>query len=202
MWVLRWLDHGERGLRVSRPAWRWLGQVAIVVLGVHLVADRLDDLVYDSVIALGLPGVDPQGSALFAAWLGVGLEVALALWSTWTLWVAAQVPASSWRDWRREWSIAAIVRPVYWLPVALAGCWVLGMAVEDALVPVWAPAAGVVGRVVALLAAWRLGLTGWWTVARAVRTHNRRIDGWWLAVPLLAVAATAARHGLPIWGAW
>ena len=209
----------------TRPAWVGLGQLGVVLLGVHLAADRLDDAVYQallwvngpvSVLAskLGLAGRDPEQLTDPAAWVAVVLELLADLVLLGALALTAQAPGLSWQRYRQRLSVRAVVLPLAWAPIALAGAWTVGMAAED-LLAAWHPqGAHAVGWVVAGLVGWRLGWSGWRRVVGAVELPKSaasgekvlrviprwRLDGLIQAPLLLVLAALATRHGLPIWG--
>lgn len=184
----------------SRGLWVWLGQLGIVVLGVHLAADRLDDRVYGLLVASSVPWPSPETPTVVATWLALALELVVVARAGAALLLTPHEPALSWSAWKRNVSVDALVLPLFWAPVALAGAWVVGMAAEDALAPYHAGLAKGVAWALALLAAWRLGWTGWKRVVGALDPPKRRIQGWPWAPALLAVGAAAFWHGLPIWG--
>ena len=101
------------------------------------------------------------------------------------------------KDWLSRASVHGIVGPLFWLPVSLAGCWTIAMAVED-LVPI--PGARWIGLGVGALVAWRLCFTGLWNLTLYPHRPKRRTEGLLWATPLLIVAGYAAAYGLPIWG--
>ncbi len=193
----------DSALTTTRPGWGWLGQLAVLVLGVHLAADRLDDRIYDAFEWASLPWPDPSTPAFLASWSAVGLELMVVAWATWTLWAAHANGARDWEHWKEAVSVNAIVRALFWLPVALTGAWVVGMSAEDLVAPLLVSVPGAarwVSFVVSGLIAWRLSLTGWWTVASAARKPGAWWEGlFWAPVPL-AVAFLAVFYGLPIWG--
>ncbi len=184
----------------TRSGWGWLGQLAVIVLGVHLAADRLDDLLFDGIMYMSLPWPDPGTPAYLASWSAVWLELAVIAWAFMTLVSAKAVPAVDWADWKTNASLMSIVRPMFWLPVGLAGAWVVGMSAEDLIAPYHLEGGRVAAYVVSGLIAWRLTLTGSWTVASAARTHTTRVDGWWWAPVPLVIAGLAITYGLPVWG--
>lgn len=190
----------DRWVARTRPAWLWLGQLALVVLGVHLAADRLDDALAGWLAASPIPWPEPEQPLTLGTWAAVGLELAGVAWATLTLFRASAPPVAGAREWVRRGSVHTWLAPLFWAPTALAGAWVLGMAVEDA-VAAWAPAAAApCGWVAAGLVAWRLGLTGLLRVVVATPVPVRRAEGAWAAAPILLLTAFAVRFGLPVWG--
>lgn len=209
----------------TRPAWVGLGQLGVVLLGVHLAADRLDDSVFQallwlngplSIVAnkLGLAGLDPEQLTTPAAWVAVALELVADLVLMGALTLTAQAPELSWQRYKERLSVRSAVLPLAWAPIALAGAWMVGMAAEDLLAGWHAQAAHAVGWVVAGLVGWRLGWTGWRRIVGAVELPRSaatgekvfrviprwRLDGLVWAPLLLVLAVLATRHGLPIWG--
>lgn len=181
----------------SRPLWVWAGQLAVIVLGVHLAADRLDDLLYARIAPLPWPS--PDNAVTAATWGALVLELVVVTRAAAALLLTEAEPALSWATWKRNWSVDAVVLPLFWAPTAIGGAWVVGMAVEDAVAPHHADAARALAWVATALVGWRLGWTGWRRVVGGLGTPKRRVDGWWWAPALLVVGATAARH-VPIWG--
>ena len=53
--LVRWVLGLDAFVARTRPAWWWVGQLAVVLLGVHLAADRLDDLITSGLVATGIP---------------------------------------------------------------------------------------------------------------------------------------------------
>ena len=94
----------------------------------------------------------------------------------------------------------AIVLPLFWAVAALAGAWVVAMAVEDALAPLVPPAARWTGLAVGLLAAWRLGWTGLQRAEAGALDAKRWTSGLVTAPLLLAVTAVLLGSGLPLGG--
>ena len=185
---------------LSRPMWAWLGQLAVIVLGVHLAADRLDDPLHGFLVALPVPWTTPEQPIAVAAWLAIALELVVVARAAAALLLTSHEPAVSWASYKRVLSIDAVVLPLFWAPVSLAGAWVVGMAIEDLLAPWHAVGATVLAYGVALLVAWRLGWSGLVRVVGALEVPKRRTAGWLWAPPLLLVAAVAFRNGLPVWG--
>lgn len=201
----------DASLSMTRPAWRWLGQVALVVLGTHLAADRMDDDLARMLAEVPVPWPDPQTPILVGAWVAVSMELLVSVWAVMALArtlgppVTGRPVGTRWarakdaiRTWGTRASIHNLVGPLFWLPVGLAGCWVIAMAVEDALPA--GPVARWVGWAVGALAAWRLVGPGAVRLVLYAPVPRRRTDGWMFAPALLAVGAYASWYGLPIWG--
>ena len=188
----------DASLAVTRPLWHWLGQAALIVLGTHLAADRLDD--HLATVLSDLPVAWPDPHMPFDAGLIIALvvELTVAIWAVRALAQTVDQQVSSPRQWAQRGSVHNIVGPLFWLPVSLAGSWTLVMAVEDLLpvsdISTWI-AWGVGGIV-----AWRLAGTGLWQLIRCAPVPKRRTDGLLWAPALLLVAGYAATYGLPIWG--
>jgi len=196
----------------TRPGWVGLGQLAVAALGVHLAADRIDDhllqgllwmnehMVSAIALKLGLHGIEPDAFISPSAWLALLLELAVDAYLFFSLALTAQDPELAWKSYQRKLSVEAVVVPLVWIPVALAGSWVVGMAVEDKLA-LWHPqAAMALGWGVAALVGWRLAWTGWKRVVGGLDVPKRRTKGLGWAFPLLLVGALAAWHGLPFHG--
>ena len=135
----------------SRPVWIWLGQVGLVVLGVHLVADRLDDYVHDWLIASPIPFGEGQSASWVAAWIAVSLELVVAIRAAGMVFLSHTRPPLSFGAYRRGLSVNAVVNPLFWFATAAAGSWQVGMAAEDLVADWLGPNAFYVGLVVALL---------------------------------------------------
>lgn len=175
--------------------WVWLGQLGLVALGVHLAADQLDDLAYR---ALGtLPLSDPTPAA---AWAAVALELLVVAKAASALLLTPMTPPLSRERWWRARSVDAVVLPLFWAIVALAGAWSLAMGLEE-LLSAWQPqAARPLAIAGALAVLWRLGWTGWRRVVGSLAPDGSWLNGVVWAPLLLAVTAACAVHGLPIWG--
>lgn len=195
--VLRRTDHW---ITLTRPAWMWAGQVALVVLGIHLAADQLDDRLQPLLAAAPLPWPRPGTPGLVATWVAVVTELLASARATWLLLRSPREPSAPRPPWRERLSVQTIVVPLFWGIAALSGAWVVTMAVEDALAP-YAPAmAAVLGPVIGLLLLWRLGGTGWRRVTAGLPARRRWTDGALWAPLLLLLAGLGAWHGLPLWG--
>jgi hypothetical protein len=184
----------------TRPLWLWLGQAALIVLGTHLACDSLDDHVLTLLQALPLAWDSPDSAALPAAWVAVVLELTVAAWAAAQLWTSMAFPPVSWKVWSKRPAVRDIVRPVFWTTVALAGCWVIAMSVEDVVAPLNGWLGLGLGWAIGAVAAWRLGWTGLRSVLGGPRPRSR-LAGVTIAPLLLGVAALAVGE-LPIWGAW
>src|SRR5690606_9538552 len=145
----------------TRPGWLWLGQFALIALGVHLAADRVDDLSLWLVSAtLGPSAAGPRSESV-ALGLALGFELLVTARVAWVLAISAGGPAPSRADWWRRRSVEAFTRPVFWAVMGLAGAYTVAMAVQDAVAPTLGGAALWLGVSIGALAAWRLGLSGW-----------------------------------------
>lgn len=198
--MIRWFSTLDDHLANGRELWTWIGQVAVVVLGIHLAADQLDDTL---VLLLGqIPYTwdDAEFPVVLSAWAAVAVELSVAVWAAGALMRGIVVQAESFAEWKKHLSVEALVRPVFWLPVALAGSWSLAMATEDIVAPWLGDAAIYVGAAAGFVVAWRLGLTGLVRVTRAPPLRERFWSGWWWVPVPLGVAFLAARTGIPLWG--
>jgi len=193
--ILRAVD---RAVSYTRPSWVWLGQLAVVVLGIHLAADRLDDWIFAGLQALHWPA-EPIALQV-AAWAAVGLELLVTVRAIGAILLTEQAPQLSWSAWKRNWCIDALALPLFWAPTALAGAWVVGMAAEDLVAPVHPTAGTIAAWTAAILVAWRLGWTGWRRVVGSLDPPKKRIQGVGWAPFLVGVSVLAVVHGLPIWG--
>jgi len=196
--VLRLVTGFDRAVGVTRPLWQWLGQAGLVLLGVHLAADRLDDLVYDALLAIPQAQIGAEQLALVAAWGAVALELVVVLKVCGALLLTAREPELSWRGWWSARSVDAWLMPVFWGAAALAGAWTVGMSIEDLLAEQGVVGAEIAGWGLAALMAWRLGWTGWKRVVGALAPGRfSRGLGWALAVAPLTLLTLM--HGLPVW---
>ena len=196
--MLRFVTGLDRAVGSTRPLWQWLGQAGLVLLGVHLAADRLDDLVYEALLAVPQSWVGAEQLASVAAWGAVALELVVVLKVCGALLLTARDPQLSWRQWWNARSVDAWLMPVFWGATALAGAWTVGMSVEDLLADQHATGAMLIGWLVAALMAWRLGWTGWKRVVGAfVPGRFSRGLGWAVAVAPLTLLTLM--HGLPVW---
>lgn len=185
-------------LAVTRPLWHWLGQVALVILGTHLAADRLDDDLARVLSELPLAWPDPQLPFDVGTFVALSLELGVAIWAVMALARTVDSEVTGPRDWARRWSIHNLLGPLFWLPVSLAGSWAIAMAVEDALPA--GEAARWVGYAVGAVVAWRLAGTGMVQLIRGAPQPKHRFDGMFWAIPLVIVGTYAAWYGLPVWG--
>lgn len=197
--MLRWLAGFDRLVSASRPAWGWVGELALVVLGVHLAADRLDDLLLGWVAPLPVAWPTEDFALGLSTWTAVAVELYAVGWAAWTLLRSRAEPVASRRDWLERASVHAVVAPLCWIPLALAGAWVVAMALEDAAVPWVGEPATWAAWALAALVAWRLGWSGWSRVALRAPVPQKRLDGLFATLPIVLVGALAARYGLPLY---
>lgn len=199
---VRLLTLAAAALRATHPWWIGAGQLALVILGVHLAADRIDDAVAAGLAWLPVSEDRDWGLAP-AAWVALAVELVVVVRAATLILLTEAAPKLTRQTWRELGSIDGVVAPLFWVAVAGAGAWSLGMAVEDGLAPLTSPDAGRWGGVtVALLVLLRLGLPGLARVIGGLRGPKTWRDGAPWAPALLAVAFVAVRHGWPIWGLW
>ncbi len=191
----------------TRTWWLWLGQLALLALGVHLAADHLDDVVATGLRVLPFPWTDPETPTSLGTWGALTMEITGVLWSAWALARAHETPITSVQEWGRRASIHAISAPLAWSPLALAGAWSIGMATEDTVaswLPTmdggWVMVAQGAGWFAAALVVWRIALPGLVDLVRRTPVPKHRGEGLvWLPV-LVVLAGFAWRYGVPIWG--
>jgi hypothetical protein len=198
--VLRWVLGLDGFVSRTRPAWAWVGQLALVLIGVHLAADRLDDGITTALVASGIPWPEPEQPLTIGTWTAVLLELYVAAWITVAAFRATEAPAASMREWWERWSPHNLAAPLVWAPTALAGAWVIGMETEDVVAGWWSSGASAVGWIVAGLVVLRLGWPSLVRVSRCAPTPGHRWDGAVTIWPVVVVAGLAVRYGLPIWG--
>ena len=198
--MIRILVKTDRILGALRPAFIGFGQLAVVVLGVHLAADRFDDAFHALLVWINLPWGSPDVWAVVAAWAAIGLELAVVVYALTAIIFTSHTPEITRKSWWEKRSVKAFVLPFFWAPVALAGSWVTGMAVEDVVAPVDETAALILGWTVAVVVAWRLGYSGLIRVLGALDKPKKWTSGAVFAPILVAVASVVIVHGLPIWG--
>lgn len=199
--MLTWLARIDALVAHTRPVWRWVGQLALVALGVHLAADHLDDLLATALTSLPVSWPDPETPTRTATWGALGAELFVVCWSAWALARTVGEPVDSVRAWSRRLSVHAVVAPLAWLPLALAGCWSIAMATEDAVAEWWLDAASPVAWAVAVVVGWRLGATGLVSLVRCTPEPRRRSEGWIWALVVVPMAVLAWRFGVPVWSA-
>lgn len=201
MQALKAVQHADEVVSGTRSSWAWLGQAALAVLGIHLACDSLDDHVLTLLQALPIQlWEDPNAAALPAAWVAVALELTLAAWVVVRLWHALTTAPATWDSWKSRLAVRDVTRVLFWVPVALAGAWVIGMAVEDLVAPLHPWLGAGLGWATAALTAWRLGFTGLRAIVGGPPA-KKRWHGIFLAPVLLGVAGLALGE-LPIWGWW
>lgn len=195
---MRLLGKIDASLAVTRSLWLWFGQVALIVLGTHLAADRIDDALGVLAASVPVPWPDPDMPIVAGQWAGVVLEVAITVWAIRALFRTPENALKKPRDWMARWSVHNVTAPLFWLPVSLAGGWSIAMAIEDAL-PIHPISTGFAWALAGAVAL-RLGLSAVWLLIASPPVPRRRSDGvLWLA-PLALVAGFATWYGLPIWG--
>jgi hypothetical protein len=198
--VIRSLAGMDSVVSRTRPAWLWIGQLAVAWLGAHLAADRLDDALATALAGSGIPWPEPEQPLTVATWTAVALELYVAAWAAVALLRANATPVDHPRRWLPRATPHAVVAPIFFGAASLAGSWVLGMAAEDLVAGWWTGGASAIGWVVAGLVAARLGAPAVARVALCAPVPSHRWDGAVTALPALAVAILAVRYGLPIWG--
>ena len=199
-----------------------LGQLGLLALGVHLAADRLDDLASVAISAamgacegwlaqplwglaetVGLEGTDiwfwtllPAPVAAASLALAVELAALVVLASTFLL--TPRDSAPTWSTWRRSLGIEAIVLPAVLFGVLVAGSWSLSMAVEDLLPP--GPASRMAAGIVGLAAGLHYGLGAWSRAVANLEPPERWSRGLVRALIVLPVGVLAWMYGMPLWG--
>jgi hypothetical protein len=177
--------------------WQWLGQLGLVVLGVHLAADQLDDLAYRALASLPFSPTDPAPAA---AWAAVALELGVVAKAASALLLTSMVPPLTRTRWWRARSVDSFVLPVFWAITALAGAWSLAMGLEDLMSAALPQLAKPLAVTSAALVTWRLGWTGWRRVVGSLEPGGSVLRGLAWAPLLIAVTGACIVHGLPIWG--
>jgi len=184
----------------ARPAFLWVGQLSVAILGIHLAADRIDDVLTPWMTGIQVAWPSPEAPLTVATWCAILIELTVVAWATWMLVSARAAPAETFAEWRSRLSVRALLVPAFWTPTALAGAWVVGMAVEDLTAPWLLDHATPLAWAVSFLVAWRLALTGLQRTVLRTPIPKRWLDGiGWVPIAGL-VAGLAAAHGLPIWG--
>lgn len=199
--MTRWIAGLDRLTAASRPAWGWLGELCLVVLGVHLAADRLDDLLLDLLAPLQVPWPTPDFALQLSTWTAVAVELHVVCWAAWMLWRSRNHAALTGREWLDRLTIRSALAVLAWAPLALVGSWVVAMAVEDFTAPVLGEPALWLSWVVAGLVAWRLGWPGFARVLFQAPQPGRRIEGWMALPTVLTVTVLGGIYGLPLQGA-
>jgi len=199
-----------------------LGQLALLVLGVHLAADRLDDRVH-AVLTGAVQAADTWlGPPLWTLAETIGLEGdALHFWTLMPLPIASAALAltvelsavallaasflltdrrasPTFKDWRASMGLEAVVLPPTLAGVLVAGGWSLAMGLED-LLPSGLPsqlAAATVGMAAVL----RYGLPAWKRAVANLDPPDRPTRGLMRVAILAPVGLLAWMHGLPLWG--
>lgn len=198
--LVRWVLGLDAFVARTRPAWWWVGQLAVVLLGVHLAADRLDDLITAGLVATGIPWPEPEQPITLGTWSAVLLELYVAGWAMVAWFRASDGPVANFRGWVDRATPHAIAAAVFWAPASLAGAWVIAMATEDLVAPWWATGASLIGWIAAAMAVWRLAWPGLVRVVRNTPKPHHLWDGILSIWPVVVVAGLAVRYGLPVWG--
>ena len=198
--MVQWVLGLDGLIARSRPAWWWAGQLAVVLLGVHLAADRLDDGITALLAGSSIPWPEPEQPITLGTWSAVLLELYVAGWAAVAWFRASEEPVDSVQTWVQRATLHAITAPVFWAAAMLAGAWVVGMATEDLVASFWPAAASISAWLVAVFVVWRVGLPGLWRVLVSTPIPGHRWDGVLTVWPALLVAGLALRYGLPVWG--
>ena len=199
-----------------------LGQLALMVLGVHLAADRLDDRLH-AVLSVAVHAADTWlGPPLWALAEAIGLEGdALHFWTLMPLPIASAalaltvelsavaILASSfllterqarptWQRWKACLGLEAIVLPLTLAGVLVAGGWSLAMGLED-LLPTGLPSQ-LAAATVGIAAVLRYGLPAWKRTVVNLDPPDRPTRGLTRVAILVPIGLLAWMHGLPLWG--
>ena len=175
-----------------------LGQCALLVLGVHLAADNLDDRVLQ-LSTWGLSWVDRElPLPVVAGWTALGVEGLAVLLLCGAFLLSERAPVLSWRRWRAALSVRALVLPLTMAGVLLAGAWSMAMGVED-LLPA-SPLAPWSAALVGLVTLLRFGVPAWLRTVAAMDPARRLTDGLASSLVLAPVGLLAWVYGLPLWG--
>ncbi len=213
-----WLSVTDRAAGGIARLSTTLGQIALVILGVHLVGDQLDDLLLGAMsgavealdgplsrltAALDRPhGTTPRLSDLplttAAAWGALCVELAASAALSAAFVLSSRRPELSWASLRGALCVHAVVMPLALAGVLLAGCWSMAMAAED-LLPVSDIAPWAAGILAAAVGG-RFGLPAWLRALGALSPATSWRQGLWLSELLLPVGVLAWRHGVPVWG--
>jgi hypothetical protein len=169
-----------------------LGQLALVCLGVHLAADRLDDLVAE---ALGLVVWFDTNLAVVGAWAALLVEVTADVLFAGLVLLTDPKRTPSFRAWRRVRSVEGVVVPLALAGVLLAGAWSLAMGIEDLL-----PRARVGAAALAIAALLRFGWPAWARAVGHLERPRRWTQGLASALVLAPIGWLAWAHGVPFWG--
>jgi hypothetical protein len=172
----------------------------VVLLGVHLAADRLDDGLIWALQASGIPWPEPEQPITLGTWSAIFVELYVSVWALVAWARATGAPVQRFAEWVDRGTPHAVAAPLVWATVSLAGAWVIGMETEDLVAPWSATAGTVAGWVVAALIAWRLAWPGLVRVVLMTPEPGHRWDGAVTVWPAVVVAGLAVRYGLPIWG--
>lgn len=216
------LSAGDRAAGALARAAATLAQLALVSLGVHLAADRLDDHLVTALVS-GQAWLDAHAAPALhrsAHTVGIASEqllfwdalpvVPMAAGSALALELAAIAVLAgsvlltprdvtlSWARWRASLCIHAVVLPTALAGVLLAGSWSMAMATED-LLPA-SPVASVAAALVGIAVFLRIGGGMWARAVAALDPGVRWTSGWAAALLLVPVGGLAWSHGVPVWG--
>jgi hypothetical protein len=219
---MSWLRRTDQAAGGAAAVLTTLGQLALVLLGVHIATDHIDDPIAAGIAQL-LAGADRHlapplmgaaealglGYADLLFWTDLSAPVAAA-WCALTIELVADValggsflltprtPTLSWTQYRETLSLYALALPPALLGVLIAGSWSLSMAAEDLL-----PASAI--------APWAAGLLGLAALARfggpalrravaALPTGTPPLRRSLRAVLVMLIGSLAWAHGAPVWG--
>src|SRR5687768_6902799 len=100
--MMRFVVRLDALLAASRPLWGWLAEIAVVFLGVHLAADRLDDVLADWIARIHVAWPDPETPLAIATWCAIGVELVVCAWAGVELVRSTAPPAASAKEWGRR----------------------------------------------------------------------------------------------------
>jgi hypothetical protein len=174
-----------------------LGQLALLCLGVHLAADRLDDHVLRALTALVARWTDTD-LVVPAAWVALVAELAADAIFASAILLTDPRRAPDVRAWRRVRSVDSVVLPISLAGVILAGAWSLAMGIEDLLPP--SPPARLGSGALGIAALLRFGWPAWARAVSHLDPARRWTRGLASALVLAPIGWLAWSHGVPIWG--
>jgi hypothetical protein len=198
------------------------GQLALLGLGCHLAADRLDDHLYrhltraqDGLADVLVPGLIRIGETvglapgLLVGWadcslvstsaaLALIIELAAIVALAGAIVLTPRESKPTFKQWWAARSVHAMMLPLTLVGVLLAGAWSLAMAAED-LLPASSVAPWAAG-VVALAATARFGVPATTRALAALDPKPPWRTGLKRALVLTPIAALVWIEALPIWG--